>query len=71
MTAPLLDDHLSLPETVEDLAIEALIPEFAVEGLAEPNKTRWRKDPCDRQSALMFQRILWTLIDCRTESISR
>lgn len=32
--APLLDDDLCLPETVEDFTIEALIPEFAVEGLA-------------------------------------
>ena len=32
--APVLDDHLGLPEAVEDLAIEAFIPELAIEGLA-------------------------------------
>lgn len=34
MDAPDLDDHLRLPEAVEDFAIEAFVPEFAVEGLA-------------------------------------
>ena len=34
--APLLDNHLCLPEAVEDLTIEAFIPEFAVEGFAIP-----------------------------------
>jgi hypothetical protein len=33
--APLLDDDLCFPEAVEDLPIEAFIPEFAVEGFAE------------------------------------
>jgi hypothetical protein len=32
--APVLDDHLGLSEAVEDLAIEAFIPELAIEGLA-------------------------------------
>ena len=32
--APLLDDDLRFPEAVEDLAIEAFIPELAVQGLA-------------------------------------
>ena len=30
--APIFDDHLCLPETEEDLPIEAFNPEFAVEG---------------------------------------
>ena len=32
--APLFDDHLGFLKAVEDLAIEAFIPELAVEGLA-------------------------------------
>ena len=32
--APHLDDRLRFLETVEDLAIEAFIPELAVEGFA-------------------------------------
>jgi hypothetical protein len=32
--APGLDYHLSFLETVEDLAIQAFIPELAIEGLA-------------------------------------
>ena len=32
--APLFDDRLGFLEAVEDLAIEAFIPELAVEGLA-------------------------------------
>jgi hypothetical protein len=32
--APLLDDNLGFPEAIKDLAIEAFIPELAVEGLA-------------------------------------
>ena len=31
MDTPLLDDHLGFPEAVEDLAIEAFVPELAVE----------------------------------------
>ena len=31
--APIFNDHLCLPETVEDLPIEAFNLEFAVEGL--------------------------------------
>ena len=31
METPLLDDHLGFPEAVEDLAIEAFVPELAVE----------------------------------------
>ena len=34
MDAPLFDDRLGFLEAVEDLAIEAFIPELAVEGLA-------------------------------------
>ena len=33
-SAPLLDDHLGFPEAVEDLAIEAFIAEYAIEGRA-------------------------------------
>lgn len=36
MGAPFLDDHLRLPETVEDFSIQTFIPEFAIEGFAEP-----------------------------------
>ena len=32
--APLLDDDLRFPEAVKDLAIEAIVPELAVEGPA-------------------------------------
>jgi hypothetical protein len=32
--APAFDDDLGLLQAVEDLAIEALVPEFSVEGLA-------------------------------------
>ena len=31
-SAPLLDDHLGFPEAVEDLATEAFIGEYAIEG---------------------------------------
>jgi hypothetical protein len=34
MDAPLLDDDFRFLEAVDDLAIEAFIPELAVEGLA-------------------------------------
>ena len=34
MDAPLFDDRFGFREAVEDLAIEAFIPELAVEGLA-------------------------------------
>ncbi len=34
MDAPLFDDHLGLPEAVEDLTVKAFITEFAIEGLA-------------------------------------
>ena len=32
--APVLDDHLSFPGVVEDLAIEQFVSELAIEGLA-------------------------------------
>jgi hypothetical protein len=34
--APILDDDLRFSETVEDFSIQTFIPEFAVEGFAEP-----------------------------------
>lgn len=33
LSAPLLDDHSGFLQAVEDLLIEALVPEFAIEGL--------------------------------------
>jgi hypothetical protein len=34
VNTPVLDDHLSLLQAVEDLTIQAFVPELAVEGLA-------------------------------------
>ncbi len=36
MTAPALDDNLRLAESVEDLAVEQLVPEPGIDGMDGP-----------------------------------
>ena len=69
MTAPALDDNLRLAESVEDLAVEQLVPEPGIEaqrGFPQPSESKGRGQALEANESLSASALL-----ARMETVSR